>query len=338
MVKGAAVMSIELPQQQLDACKAAAAGIDADVFLYNSELVSHRDFEMVNVVAGNRTKANALLVLVTNGGDPDCAYRIARYFQENYESLTVLVAGRCKSAGTLIALGATEIAFMPYGELGPLDIQMTKVDKFDHTQSGLTIQDALNTLESRATKSFFDIVSGYMAANQGLLSFPSASKAASDFITQLYAPILGRIDPEEVGARSRAMKIAVDYGQRLSLKWQNVKAGTVEKLAETYSSHSFVIDMREAAELFHRVRPASNEERAIVEALGMFGRFPMPRDEKVLTALYDLPTQEQPDAHNENQGESLDGGDPAGAVGEAQPEAAPATTGKRRLRAVPAPD
>lgn len=288
---------------------------------------------MINLVAGMKTRDRALMVLVTNGGDPDCAYRIARYFQENYLSLTVLIAGRCKSAGTLIALGSSELAFMPYGELGPLDIQMTKVDKFDHAQSGLTIQDALNTLESRATASFFEMVRGYMEANQGLLSFPSASKAASDFVTQLYAPILSRIDPEEVGARSRAMKIADDYGKRLSLKWQNVKPGAVARLAETYSSHSFVIDMQEAAELFANVRAATPEERAVVEALGWFGRFQLPRDEKALFALYDLPAQEQPDADNEDEGVPHDGGNPPGAVGEAEPATAPA--GKHRgLRAV----
>ena len=151
-------MAISIPQAQIDAAKAAARLIDADVFLFNSELRETRDYDFINLIAESRSRPNALLALVTNGGDPDGAYRIARYFQENYDSLTILVAGRCKSAGTLIALGANELAFMPYGELGPLDIQLTKVDKFDGTQSGLTIQDAINTLEGRATDAFFSIV------------------------------------------------------------------------------------------------------------------------------------------------------------------------------------
>jgi hypothetical protein len=327
-------MAIKMSEEQMAACKVAAAAIDSDVFLFNSELLGTRDFEMINLIASAKVRSRAVLILVTNGGDPDCAYRIARYFQENYDSLTVLIAGRCKSAGTLIALGATELAFMPYGELGPLDIQMTKVDKFDHAQSGLTIQDALNTLESRATQSFFDMVKGYMEANQGLLSFPSAAKAASEFVTQLYAPILGRIDPEEVGARSRAMKIADDYGQRLALKWQNVRPGAVTRLAETYSSHSFVIDRDEAAELFVRVREASLEERQLVEALAVFGRFQLPRDQKAFLALHDLQPQEQPDADHENEGGSHNGGNPEAAVAAAEPAATPPRR-RRELRAVP---
>lgn len=327
-------MAATLTPEQHASAVAAAAKIDADVFLFNSELWGTRDFDLINLIAAQRSRPKALLILVTHGGDPDSAYRIARYFQESYESLTVLVAGRCKSAGTLIALGASELAFMPYGELGPLDIQLTKVDKFDQAQSGLTIQDALNTLESRATESFFSMVKGYMEANQGLLSFAAASKAGSDFITQLYAPILGRIDPEEVGARARSMRIADDYGKRLSVKWNNVKPGAVQKLAETYSSHSFVIDRREVEGLFENVRLASPEERSIVDALGMFARFQLPRDQNVLLAL-SQPAEEEKNADDQSRGEPQDGGNPEGAVGEAEP-AAP-NQGRRRLRAVPPP-
>jgi hypothetical protein len=315
-----------MQDEQLTACHEAAKAVEGDVFAYNSEMVGTRDYEMINLIAAAKRHDRALLVLTTNGGDPDTAYRIARYFQENYEHLTVLVAGRCKSAGTLIALAATDLAFMPYGELGPLDIQMAKVDKFDHAQSGLTIQDALNTLESRATQSFFEMVSSYMEANQGLLSFQTAAKAASDFITQLYAPILSRIDPEEVGARSRAMKIADDYGKRLSLKWQNVKPGAVARLAETYSSHSFVIDCREAAELFHRVRHATDNERKLVETMGLYARFQLPRDEKALHAFHplsDIDAKEQGDGNTGQQGGPHNGGNPEEAGGTTEPEAPP---------------
>lgn len=320
--------------QQLAAATAAAAQIDADVFIFNSELFGTKDFEFINIVADNKCRANAVLVLITHGGDPDVAYRIARYFQESYESLTVLVSGRCKSAGTLIAIGATELAFMPYGELGPLDIQLSKVDKFDGAQSGLAIQDALNTLESRATESFFDLVKGYMEANQGMLSFASATKASSEFVTQLYAPVFAKIDPEEVGAKTRSMRIADDYGKRLSFKWQNAKNGAIQTLSETYSSHSFVIDKREAETLFHRVRDATEEEKALVGALGHFARFQVPRSHQIISVLSEKTSQEQADENDENRGEPQDGGNPEGAVGASEP--APEAKGGSKLRAVPA--
>ncbi|WP_082463830.1 SDH family Clp fold serine proteinase [Sphingomonas sp. Leaf17] len=320
-------MAINVPAAALETAKAAAAKLDADVFLYNGEIAALRDLEFIEIVSDNFSRKEVIVVLTTNGGDPDAAYRICRYLQHKYEKVTVLIAGRCKSAGTLIAVGSSELAFMPYGELGPLDIQLSKVDKFDRVESGLVIQDALNTLEDRAKQSFYTIVNEYIAANNGLLSFPTASKAASDFVTQLYAPVFGRIDPEEVGARSRSMRIAVDYGKRLAAKWSNVKHGAIQKLAETYSSHSFVIDQREAAGLFEKVRGASAEEVVIVEALGNFARFQLPGDEHAFHALSTkfIPEEDTHANDDEDGGKSQDGGDPSGASGET--DATPSSEG-----------
>jgi len=255
------------------AAKEAAKAIDADVFLFNGPVRRVRDLECIQGIHKHRKNKKALLLPVTFGGDPDAAYKIARYFQDRYETFTVLISGMCKSAGTLIAMGAHEIVFTPFGELGPLDIQLSKVDRFDQLESGLSIKDALDTLESRAKLSFYKITQDYMQANNGLISFATASKAAADFVTHLYAPIFSRIDPEEVGARSRSMRIAVEYGKRLAVKSQNVKSDTLRKIAETYSSHSFVIDQMEASLLFEHVRSADGKELALVEALGNLSRF-----------------------------------------------------------------
>ena len=260
--------------ERLKAAATVTSKIDADIYLYNGPISRGYDLSCILEIAKHAGRKNALLLLVTTGGDPDAAYKISRYLQDKYEQFTVLVSGLCKSAGTLIALGAHELSFMPFGELGPLDIQLGKVDKFDSPQSGLAIQEALDTLESRARKSFDTIIADYMQDNGGLLSFPAASQSASDFVMRLYAPILARIDPEEVGERSRSMRIAHEYGKRLALGSQNLKNETLSTLAEKYPSHSFVIDRREAENLFYRVRAASPAERALVECLGEVARFP----------------------------------------------------------------
>jgi hypothetical protein len=221
-----------VPKDALDKARTAAAAIDADCYFYNGKIEPPRCLACIDGVSAHAGRKNAILFLVTNGGDPDTAYRITRYFQERYGHITVVISGRCKSAGTLMAVGANELAFTSYGELGPLDIQLGKIDKFDALQSGLTIQDSLNTLEARALNKFFQIVRDYIQANSGQLSFAAATKAASDFVTQLYNPILARIDPEEVGARARAMKIAVDYGKRLAVKSQNLRPDSLRLLSE----------------------------------------------------------------------------------------------------------
>lgn len=267
------------PKDIVDKAKTVAAKIDADVFLYNGSISSGTDLKFIEVVFEAKSRDKALLVLTTNGGDPDAAFRIARYFQDKYSFFTVLIAGRCKSAGTLLAIGAHELAFMPYGELGPLDIQHARIDRFDRLQSSLTIQDSLQTLEDRATHRFFQTVNTYVQANQGLLSFPVAAKAAADFIAQLYAPVFARIDPEEIGVRARSMRIAMDYGNRLAKRSGNLKgAPSLKLLAETYPSHSFVIDRQEADGLFQRARDASDDERELVKVLGRYARFEGSKD------------------------------------------------------------
>lgn len=297
----------------------AARRLDADVFFYSGPIKRADDLSVVDEIGASQRAKRAILILVTGGGDPDAAYKIARYIQSRYDHFTVLVPGICKSAGTLLALGAHEIVFMPYGELGPLDIQVTKIDRFEQVQSGLIITESLDTLELRAKSVFMEIARDLMAANPGLISFASASSVAVEAMKAIYGPVLKRIDPEEIGARSRAMRIAQDYGERLASVSRNLKENTLQLLAEKYSSHSFVIDAQEALELFNNVRQANDAERSLVTLLGENVRYP-PRD-VLFFSLHTLALQEAPEANNDEDAEA---GSPAGDVGNSEaPNGAP---------------
>lgn len=85
----------------------------SDVYLYNGEIKRGADLAFILGVHQNRSQKNAILILVTAGGDAHAAYKIARYMQNNYETFTVIAPGLCKSAGTLIAVGAHCVAFAP---------------------------------------------------------------------------------------------------------------------------------------------------------------------------------------------------------------------------------
>lgn len=296
----------------------AAKAIGHDVYLYNGPITRQKDLTVIEQIGEAQKSKQATFILVTGGGDPDAGFKIARYLNERYDQWTMLIPGLCKSAGTLMALGAHELAFTPYGELGPLDIQMSKVDLLGQMQSGLVISDSLNTLEERAMAVFFQTAKDLIGANQGMISFSSASQAAIEAMKAIYAPVLSRIDPEEIGVRSRAMRIAQDYGKRLADQSKNLKGDTLRLLAETYSSHSFVIDRAEACALFERVRGATKEEQALVAALSNFARYPLP--EVQFYTLHETPAEivEGP-ANDEpaNQGGEGHGRDPERAADEA---------------------
>ncbi|WP_333898489.1 SDH family Clp fold serine proteinase [Agrobacterium pusense] len=245
-----------------------------DVFLYNGEIKRTSDLVFIEKVNADKKSDECLVILVTPGGNPDAAYKMARYLQHRYSKYRVLIPGYCKSAGTLFALGAYEIIFAPYGELGPLDVQMAKTDRIAGLESGLNISEAFLTLEARARETYQNVISDILSSSGGIVSFQTASHAAAEIVTSLYGPIFSRIDPEEVGSRSRAMRIGENYGERLALKWENLKNGALTILSQDYNSHGFVIDFLEAQEFFHRVRLADETEMKLILDLGVIARHP----------------------------------------------------------------
>ncbi|XAZ21658.1 hypothetical protein LVY75_22840 [Sinorhizobium sp. B11] len=245
-----------------------------DVFLYNGEISRRADLRFINMVAETKKSDECMVVMVTGGGDPDAAYKMARYLQHRYDRFSVLISGLCKSAGTLFAIGAHDVIFAPYGELGPLDIQLTKTDQLAGMESGLNISEAFSALETRARDTFISSTLEIISSSGGVVSFQTASHAATEIVGALYGPVFARIDPEEVGSRSRAMRIGEDYGKRLNLKWNNMRPDALDLLSQTYSSHAFVIDSLEAQSLFNRVRMAEDAEMNLVKELGDLARHP----------------------------------------------------------------
>lgn len=186
-----------------------------------------------------------------------------------------------------MAIGADEIIFSPYGELGPLDVQLAKSDHLFEQDSGLNISEAFKAIEERAKSTFHALIGEIVTGSGGRISFTTASHCASEIIASLYGPVFGTIDAEEVGSRMRAMRIGEDYGVRLNQKFKNLKNGALVHLSQTYSSHSFVIDMQEAQALFERVRGATDNEKALVSTVGATARLPG-REVKIndLTTIY----------------------------------------------------
>ena len=306
-----------------DAAQRIAAECGADVFLYNGVISRSHDLGFIQCIADNKRHDSAILFLITEGGDPDAAYKLARYIQERFEKFTVVVSGTCKSAGTLIAVGAHEIAFSPYGELGPIDVQTYIVDNLAERQSGLTITEALDNLTNSAVRKHGETFSAIIHGTGAVVSFQTASAAATDLVHRLFVPIFAQIDPYDVGKKARAMRIATDYGRRLAARTGNLQDRALDTLTQTYPSHSFVIDMAEAERLFRKVRPVTDAEAELIHHLGILARVEA-------RATGDAPTyrclsraseenQHVPREAEPRHGQAGNGPDPDGATGETAP-------------------
>ncbi len=245
-----------------------AVEAEADVVIYNGAMDRGFVLQFVQRIFMFQRHSKLIFLLVTDGGDPDAAYKMMRYLHPRYSHITLLVSGSCKSAGTLAAVGAHEVAFAPYGELGPLDIQQYKPDNLTGMESGLTITEAIDTLTRKAMDLHREHYTTILTATGRIVSFNSAAKVATELTTALFTPIFGRIDPYDVGQKARSMRIAISYGERLAAVTQSLKVNALDTLTRGYPSHSFVIDLTEANELFNNVRALTTTESALVASLG----------------------------------------------------------------------
>ncbi|MGB5107347.1 MAG: hypothetical protein WBP29_11260 [Candidatus Zixiibacteriota bacterium] len=225
----------------------------ADIYLHNGPIDHPFDDVLRAKCACNRAHDNAILVLVTYGGSASSAYRMARAFQKCYKKVIVVVPTQCKSAGTLIAIGAHEIYMSPFAELGPLDVQLGKRDEIFEQESGLAVSGALDALQEKSFQLLEHVLLTLRARSGFQISTPSALETAEKLAIGLYAPIYGQLDPVRIGEIARSLLIASDYGERLNQYATNLKDGALVRLVHGYPSHDFVIDFEEARTLFNRI-------------------------------------------------------------------------------------
>jgi hypothetical protein len=236
---------------------------DANIFVYSGDLDRENApnfIECVERVDPAKRRSNAILVACTFGGDIDAAYIIARHLKRRYQKFILFVFGHCKSAGTLLALGANELYVSHNAEFGPLDVQLRKEDELGARNSGLDIRQSLASLQEAAYNMFTRYFFGLKFSTSGAMTTKTAAEIASSLTVGLLSPITAQLDPLRIGEFDRAVNVAIEYGHRLS-----GEPFRVDRLVSKYSTHSFVIDVEEAQEIFSNVRLLTGEELSAVE-------------------------------------------------------------------------
>ena len=236
---------------------------DTDVIIYAGG-IARNGYELFCKILSKQRRKNLLLVLSTFGGDPDAGYRIARAAIHHYDAsnFTILVPKYCKSAGTLICIGANRLVMANQAELGPLDIQLRKEGELFQQSSGLDILRGMTYLQEQAKTTFSDYLFDINAVSG--LSTKIASEIASKLVIGLYQPLFAQVDPVKLGEMSAALEIARRYGERLDQKSDSlVNNAALNNLIVAYPTHGFVIDRSEARDIFKKV-DAPNEYEQIL--------------------------------------------------------------------------
>ena len=250
-----------------EAVKAAQAAYDADIYLYSAPIDDTGFSALTAEIAKQRAtsqRPNCLLILTTNGGLANSAYQIARILQSTYSEFALYTPRYCKSAGTVIALGAHRIIMDVFSELGPLDVQLLNKDEIGNRKSGLLSRAAFDSLSDEAFQMFSKNMMGIKTSSGGLISFKLAADISWRLTAELMSPIFAQINPDVIGSDHRDLSIATSYGERLAKISLNPKARAVHKLVADYPSHDFIIDREEAATLFNKVDEPKSELYALV--------------------------------------------------------------------------
>lgn len=257
-------------QQDWDAL---SAHYDADLITYFGPVEYPHDRTLLSLIEGrNKLRKNVILWLATAGGDPHVAYRISRTLQRHYKTtltdkpqekgtFTVFVDTICKSAGTMIVLGSDRLVLSDYAELGPIDPQLRKPDEGAERSSSLTPMQALNALQTTSFELFKYYFRQLRSNANWNLTTKTASEIAATMTIGLMEPIYSQVDPIRLGEIDRFTKVSQLYGAKLDNG--NLKEDAIERLVAGYPSHSFVIDRREAKELFKIVDEPDERFRAL---------------------------------------------------------------------------
>lgn len=282
-----------------DAIRSWAEAEDADIYAHFGPMMPPAGTRLIEL-AGRPRRSRALFVVCTFGGVARTSYRMMRALRHAYEHVAVLVPGACKSAGTLLAIGADELIMTGAAELGPLDVQILKDDEFLHRRSGLVPGYSFMILR----KESFEAFETAFVEQKGMgLTTSTAAETAAALAVGLFSGIYSQIDPMRLGESAMANMEAKAYADAMTThegeRRANVKKGAIEKLIQGYPTHDYVIDRDEARTLFHNVRTPSREECALLSIIKPDGMWDLPPREP-WTDRITPPVQEPRESHEDH--------------------------------------
>lgn len=256
---------------------------DADVLILNYGMELGLHYAVHSFMKKRKVfRANLILFVTTEGGDPDSTYRIARCLQRHYTRITIVVGGWCKSAGTLLCIAGDSLIVADTGEMGPLDIQIAKFDELGERSSGLTVEAAFEKLQQQSFELFIRHLTDIKVKIGGRITFRTAADIAAQMVIGVTSDIFAKFDPVTIGEDHRSNLVAEEYAIRLNMKGKNLRDDStngLDMLLRGYPSHSFVIDRAEAKRLFQRVDPPSGQISELLDLLGDEIVFPRSRQQ-----------------------------------------------------------
>ncbi len=169
------------------------------------------------------------LLILSNGGDPIVSWRIISLLREKFKHISVLIPYTAYSAATLLALGADEIIMHPFGNLGPLDPQLSFIDN----------QGKQKTISYEDITKYIEFVKDIGVTDQ-------------DLIQKSFENLTGEIPPTLIGFAKRSSQLGLTMGQKLlatHMDDENKTKVISETLNTKFYHHGYPLARKEAKEI-----------------------------------------------------------------------------------------
>ena len=191
------------------------------------------------------------LILNSDGGSIEDAFRIAKSIRASCNKLEVLVPARAKSAATLIALAADRILFGQFGELGPLDPQVLDLTGSAERRSPLEIVKGLEFLRNYYVETF-DVMVRFLLPRAGM-DVAHTMEHATGALSPIAGALYNSVNYRELGEAVRNLAISQRYAVETMRRWspldEEISEVIVETLVWEYPDHGFIIDVDEARDI-----------------------------------------------------------------------------------------
>lgn len=211
-------------------------------------------FLMDQVMALPKDATTVDLLVVSNGGDPNVAWRIMTLLRERVTHVSVLLPQAAYSAATLLALGADEIVMHPCANLGPVDPQISGVRKNangEQTQIRFGSEDLAGFM-------------GYVRDQVGLTD--------QDQVQAMFRLFCEEVGAVPVGVAARSTRLSTQLGTKLlqlHMREEPSKqkaAAIAQMLNKEFFHHGYPVGRNEAKEIgLNVIEPDAELEKLLWE-------------------------------------------------------------------------
>lgn len=187
------------------------------------------------------------LIIYTCGGDTLAAWNIVNLFREFCDELEIIIPNKCRSAGTLMSLGANRIIMTKQATLGPIDPSITRA--VSPTIPGTNPQQKL-PISVESVKGYFSL----LKEEFGVKNDAALSAAYTKLTEYIHPLLLGDVYRTQKQIQMLAKKLL-----RMSYRKRGIIRSIVSFLCSDSGSHDYTINRTEAKKMGLHVESPTQE-------------------------------------------------------------------------------